>query len=145
MTNLARALEIAIEAHDGQTEKTGAPYIEHSRRVADAVETLDEKIVAYLHDVVEKGEGWSQEWLECAGFSSSVLAAVQALTRQRGEDERSFIHRTAADPLARVVKFADLEDNRSQAVSMGKSPARYDEALAMLRTELEGYSHPKAA
>ncbi|TGQ48813.1 HD domain-containing protein, partial [Mesorhizobium sp. M1C.F.Ca.ET.210.01.1.1] len=71
---LHQAAQIAEQAHRGQKDKTGRPYIEHLRRVADAVETLDQKTVAYLHDVVEKGEGWSLERLQNAGFSLSVVA-----------------------------------------------------------------------
>lgn len=135
MTNLAKALEIANEAHDGQTDKVGEPYIEHLRRVAEAVDSLDEKIVAYLHDVVEKGEGWNRDWLECAGFSPSILAAVDALTHHKGEDDAAFVRRAAANPLARAVKRADLEDNRRQAAAAGKSTSKYDDGLEILRTE----------
>src|SRR4051794_36028950 len=56
MTNLAHAVEIAEQAHAGQTDKAGEPYIEHLERVAASVDGLDEKIVAYLHDLLEKGE-----------------------------------------------------------------------------------------
>lgn len=58
MSFLYRAAKIAEQAHAGQTDKTGRPYIEHCRRVVDAVETLDQKAVAYLHDVVEKSDDW---------------------------------------------------------------------------------------
>lgn len=135
MTNLARALEIANEAHDGQVDKAGEPYIEHLRRVAGAVDALDEKIVAYLHDVVEKGEGWNRDWLECAGFSPQILAAIDALTRHKGEDDAAFVRRAASNALARAVKRADLEDNRRQAVAAGKSTGKYDEGLAILQAE----------
>lgn len=135
MTNLAKALEIATEAHDGQTDKAGEPYIEHLRRVADGVETLDEKIVAYLHDIAERGEGWNRDWLECAGFSPTVLAAVDALTHRKGEDDATFVRRAASNPLARAVKRADLYDNRRQAIEAGKSTSKYDEGLAILQLE----------
>ncbi|TGT35154.1 metal-dependent phosphohydrolase, partial [Mesorhizobium sp. M8A.F.Ca.ET.167.01.1.1] len=39
MSVLYRAAKIAEQAHAGQTDKTGQPFIEHCRRVADAVET----------------------------------------------------------------------------------------------------------
>ncbi|TIR41906.1 MAG: HD domain-containing protein, partial [Mesorhizobium sp.] len=79
---LYQAAKIAEEAHRGQKDKTGRPFIEHLRRVADAVETLDEKTVAYLHDVVEKGEGWTLDRLEAEGFGFPVVAAVDALTKR---------------------------------------------------------------
>ena len=49
--DLAKAL--CRFAHEGQTDKAGAPYYLHPFAVADKVEREDEKIVAYLHDVVE--------------------------------------------------------------------------------------------
>jgi (p)ppGpp synthase/HD superfamily hydrolase len=135
MTNLALAADIASQAHESQRDKLGNPYVEHCRRVADAVETLDEKIVAYLHDVLEKGHGWTRERLENAGFNAAVVSAVVALTRREGEEDGAFVRRAASNQLARNVKRADLLDNRRQAIAAGTSPAKYDEGLAVLANE----------
>lgn len=129
---LYRAAKIAEEAHRGQKDKTGRPYIEHVRRVADAVETLDEKTVAYLHDVVEKGEGWTLGRLGAAGFGLSVVAAVDALTRRMDESEQDFICRAGSNELALAVKEADLKDNLWQAHQAGVSPAKYEVGLYLL-------------
>jgi hypothetical protein len=129
---LHRAAKIAESAHRGQKDKTGRPYIEHLRRVADAVETLDEKTVAYLHDVVEKGEGWTLGRLEAAGFGSAVIAAVDALTRRLDDSEQGFICRAGSNALARPVKEADLKDNLWQAHQAGLSPAKYETGLHLL-------------
>jgi len=53
--DLLRAMKIAFSAHAGQTDKEGNPYFSHCKRVASAVEGNDQRIVAYLHDIVEKG------------------------------------------------------------------------------------------
>ncbi|MDG4882988.1 HD domain-containing protein [Mesorhizobium sp. WSM4884] len=135
---LYQAAKIAEDVHRGQKDKTGRPYIEHVRRVADAVETLDEKTVAYLHDVVEKGEGWTLERLEMAGFGFPVVAAVDALTRRLDEGERAFISRAAANPLARPVKQADLRDNLWQARQMGIEPRKYETGLRLLDEQANG-------
>ncbi|WFP61499.1 HD domain-containing protein [Mesorhizobium sp. WSM4904] len=135
---LYQAAKIAEDVHRGQKDKTGRPYIEHVRRVADAVETLDEKTVAYLHDVVEKGEGWTLERLETAGFGFPVVAAVDALTRRLDEGERAFISRAAANPLARPVKQADLRDNLWQARQMGIEPRKYETGLRLLDEQANG-------
>src|SRR4029079_19296453 len=92
MSNLERALEIATEAHDGQLDKTGRPYLEHCQRIADVVDTLDEKIVGYLHDVIGKS-GWTRSGLEAEGFSPAIVSAVDALTRREEEDDLSFVRR----------------------------------------------------
>ena len=136
MTHLAHAIEVATKAHDGQTDKTGLPYVEHCRRVAKAVDALDEKIVAWLHDVVEKGDGWSLERLREVGFSPAIVSAVDALTKREGEEDGAFVRRAASNPIARPVKLADLADNRRQAAVMGMSPARYDEGLTILAKEV---------
>jgi (p)ppGpp synthase/HD superfamily hydrolase len=136
MANLMHALEIAETAHAGQTDKTGQPYIEHLQRVAADVETLDEKVVAYLHDLLEKGEGWTRERLEAEGFGPRIVSAVVALTRVQGEDEGHFVRRAAANELARAVKRADLEDNRRQAISAGESTQKYENGLAILDAQL---------
>jgi (p)ppGpp synthase/HD superfamily hydrolase len=132
MSNLAHAMEIAGQAHAGQTDKAGGPYVGHLDRVAGAVDTLDEKIVAYLHDLLEKGDGWTAARLERAGFSPRVVSAVVALTRAQGEDEAQFVRRAAANALAATVKRADLDDNRLQAHAAGKPTDKYDRDLLLL-------------
>ncbi|WP_434722247.1 HD domain-containing protein [Mesorhizobium sp. RIZ17] len=129
---LHQAAKIAEQAHRGQKDKTGQPYIEHLRRVADAVETLDEKTVAYLHDVVEKGNGWSLDRLHEAGFSLTVVAAVDALTKRMDESEEGSIFRAASNELALPVKIADLRDNLWQAHQAGVAPDRYETGLGIL-------------
>ena len=53
MATLERAIALAAEAHEGQTDKAGAPYILHVLRVVLACPPGDAQIVAALHDVVE--------------------------------------------------------------------------------------------
>jgi (p)ppGpp synthase/HD superfamily hydrolase len=60
MDDFDRAVALALEAHYGQTDKTGRPYFEHCQRVALRLgPTADAnlRIVAYLHDVPEKAPG----------------------------------------------------------------------------------------
>jgi (p)ppGpp synthase/HD superfamily hydrolase len=134
MAHLERALEIATAAHGGQKDKTGCPYLAHLQTVAEAVDTLDEKIVAYLHDVVEKG-GWTRGRLEAEGFSPAIVSAVDALTRRDGEDDGTFVRRAASNRLARAVKRADLEDNLRQAQAAGLPSQKYRRGLDILAEE----------
>jgi len=135
MSHLERALEIATTAHDGQKDKTGRPYLEHLERVAADVETLDEKIVAYLHDVIEKAPGWTRARLEAEGFSPAIVSAVDALTRGEGEDDGMFVRRAASNRLARNVKRADLADNLRQAEAVGLPAEKYRRGLEILEKE----------
>src|SRR5262245_24520478 len=82
--SLERAIEIATEAHRGQVDKANEPYILHSMRVMDQVDSLDQKIVGILHDVVEKNAQWSLSRLEDEGFKSKIIEAVDAMTRRAG-------------------------------------------------------------
>lgn len=130
---LVRAIEIARTAHQGQLDKTGQPYFGHCQRVAQDVGTAEEKVVAYLHDVVEKTRAWSFERLEKEGFPSPIVRAVRSLTRAPGEDEEHFVCRAMADPLARSVKLADLHDNLVQVMQVGGDTSKLTRSLDIAR------------
>ena len=53
MSTLERAIEIARKAHEGQSDKGGAPYITHPLRVMERAGPEEAKMAAVLHDVVE--------------------------------------------------------------------------------------------
>ena len=61
------ALSIARNAHAGQTDKAGRPYIEHPLHVAESMDTEVETCAALLHDVVE-GTNWTLEALADEGM-----------------------------------------------------------------------------
>ena len=123
-SNLCLAINIATEAHDNQADKGGSPYILHPLRVMMAVEGARERIAAVLHDVAEDCPEWPLERLRQQNFSGAVCDALDALTRRPGEDYWAFIDRCGADPIARVVKLADLKDN--QDLSRIKRPTEQD-------------------
>jgi len=107
---LERAIEIAALAHAGQVDKAGQPYILHPLRVMISVSGEVERIAAVLHDVVEDTH-ISLADLAAEGFPGEVLAAIEALTKKKGEHRLPAAHRAAANPIARVVKLADVDDN----------------------------------
>ncbi|KAA0981619.1 HD domain-containing protein [Pseudomonas sp. ANT_J28] len=107
---LERAIAIAATAHEGQVDKGGSPYILHPLKVMLRVTTLEERIVAVLHDVVEDC-GISLDDLRKEGFSEAVLTAIESVTKVPGESYETFVERAAQDPIGRVVKLADLEEN----------------------------------
>ena len=113
MTLLEKAIEIALKAHAGQTDKAGAPYILHPLRLMLRMRNETEMMAAVLHDVVEDGPGWTFEHLADEGIPAPVVEAVTHLTK-RPEDEKDyegFVRRAATNSVARRVKLADLEDN----------------------------------
>ncbi|MDE1996936.1 MAG: metal-dependent phosphohydrolase [Rhizobiaceae bacterium] len=137
MHHLDHAIQIALQAHDGQMDKIGRPFFEHCQRVALLVSGEEAQTVAYLHDAVEKGKGWTLDRLKEEGFRPAILTAVDALTRRPDEEDDDFVRRAAANPLARPVKHADLEDNLWQAQQVGGKQQKYQRGLDILR-EMDG-------
>jgi (p)ppGpp synthase/HD superfamily hydrolase len=107
---LENALQIALDAHRGQVDKAGRPYILHPLRVMAAMRTDDERAVALLHDVIEDG-GYDVTRLADAGIPLHVAQAVDCLSKHDGEDYPAFIARVIENPLAARVKQADIADN----------------------------------
>lgn len=110
MADLEMAIIIATEAHSGQLDKGGAPYILHPLRVMAAMSTDQERVVALLHDVVEDSDRVSLPQID-AQFGGRVAAAVDALTKRPGEGYDDYLERVKADDIATKVKLADLKDN----------------------------------
>ena len=134
------ALAIASRAHADQVDKAGRPYIEHVRRVADAVSHNGPAAVmaALLHDVVEDGDVTLAD-LRAAGVPAEVVSAVDALTKRPGEPYLQGVARAGENPLARVVKLADNADNADEsrlshldAATAARLRHKYQQARAVL-------------
>lgn len=110
MSDLQRALEIAISAHKGQAQRNGLPYVLHPLTLMLRQTSGEAQIVAVLHDVVEDSD-WTLEQLAAEGFSPPILRALDCLTHRPGESYEAYIDRIQPNPLARQVKLTDLEDN----------------------------------
>jgi (p)ppGpp synthase/HD superfamily hydrolase len=123
MSTLERAIAIAVEAHQGQTDKAGAPYILHPLRVMFSLGTTEERIAGVLHDVVEDSD-WTFEALAREGFSSSIVEALKAVTKKEREDYCDFVRRTSQNAIGAKVKLADLTDNSD--MSRIKGPTETD-------------------
>ena len=122
MPTLERAIALAAAAHAGQTDRAGQPYILHPLRVMLEMRTGEERIVAVLHDVVEKTDVTLADLAE-QGFDGRVIDAVDAMTRRSGEPYMRFVDRAVREGcrswvgawlrngVAKNVKIADLRDN----------------------------------
>ncbi|MBC7545976.1 MAG: HD domain-containing protein [Candidatus Sericytochromatia bacterium] len=110
MATLDQAVALAAQAHLGQLDKAGAPYILHPLRVMFRCQSDEARMAAVLHDVVEDTPITLDD-LRQRGFADSVVAAVDRLTRSPDETYEAFIDRVKTDPIALEVKIADLEDN----------------------------------
>ena len=109
MNDLEKVIQLAVEAHAGDTDKAGATYIRHPLRLMQQMETEKERVVAVLHDVVED-TAYGLDDIE-EEFDAEICDAVDAVTKREGEEYDDLIDRAAANPVACSVKIADLEDN----------------------------------
>lgn len=108
---LNKAIIIAANAHNGQLDKAGKPYILHPLRVMFNVEGgLNEQCTAVLHDVIEDTP-ITLDYLKEKGFCDDILIALKLLTRTHDEDYMEYISWLKANPIAKAVKLADLKDN----------------------------------
>lgn len=107
---LEKAIELAAKSHAGQVDKGGHPYILHPLRVMMDVEGEYVRMAAVLHDVIEDSV-YTVGDLVRLGFPQIVIDAVVALTRPPGMSRMEAAQKAAANPIARVVKMADVRDN----------------------------------
>ena len=131
MSLLDRALQLAVQAHAGQVDKAGAPYILHPLRVMLRLHSEDERVVAVLHDVLEDSPVTLAE-LQALGLTALQCEALDRLTRRESQSYEQFIERVSEHALARRVKLADLADNldRSRLAALGELGDRELERLA---------------
>jgi hypothetical protein len=108
---LEDAIAIAANAHKGQFDKAGAPYILHPLRIMMKMKSDAAMIVAVLHDVVEDAPDWTLDRLRETGFTDEIIRALECVTKREGEEYSEFVKRAASNPIAREVKIGDLEDN----------------------------------
>ena len=111
MSTIEKAIEIAVAAHKGQKDKSGANYILHPLCVMERGRSEIEKICGVLHDVLEDSQ-WTIEMLENEGFSDEIISVLRCVTKEsEEEDYEVFINRIAQNPIAVEVKINDLLDN----------------------------------
>jgi HD domain len=127
---IAETEAFATTMHAGQLDKAGEEYIGHPLRVRATVartapmagvDPTDAQLAALLHDVVEDTAVTLAD-LADRGYRPVVVAAVDALSKRPGELVEAYLARVAADPVAVVVKHADMADN-GDPTRLGRLPA----------------------
>lgn len=137
------AIDLARSAHAGQRDKLGVDYIKHPLEVMRRVSTEDEKVVAVLHDVVEDTPV-TFDRLSNSGFPFRIVDAVDAVTKRPNEPLAEAMARVLANPIALIVKYADLSHNADPVRQAGlpdavrvKLTVKYEESARLLGTTLE--------
>lgn len=109
---LANMLLIATNAHAGQFDKGGKPYILHPLKVMHYLKTEDEELqcIAIGHDLIEDTDVTYSELIG-AGMSARVIEGIRALTKMRGESYLEYKQRVLQNRDAMLVKLCDLRHN----------------------------------
>lgn len=107
-----KAMRIAYNAHHGQVDKSGIPYIFHPVHLAEAMEDEVSCCVALLHDTVEDTEITIAD-LE-KEFPPEVTEALKLLTHAKGTPYFDYVRAVKANPIAVKVKLADIAHNSDQ-------------------------------
>ncbi len=105
-----KALRLCYEAHKDQTDKAGTPYVFHPFHLAEQMPDESTTITALLHDVMEDTDLCLED-LRREGYPEPVLKALDLLTRRKTEAYMDYIGRIRNNPIARMVKLADLRHN----------------------------------
>ena len=137
---LHKAITIACEAHQGQSSINGEPYILHPLRLLIKAKSNEERIIAILHDVIEK-TNISLLDLKNKGFDQNIISSVDSLSRRRSESYIEYIERLMQNKISVKIKLLDLADNikiHSENNDNGINDAKiiqYKNALKQIRSK----------
>src|SRR5262250_2909500 len=119
-----RAYQFAAEAHDGQTRKSGDPYVTHPLGVAKIIAELKLDVASVcaglLHDCVEDTSATAEDIGQL--FGPEIQALVEGVTKlgqipwntreeRAAENFRKMLLAMARDLRVILIKLADRVDN----------------------------------
>ena len=121
---IEETLQIALDAHRGQKDLDGRPALLHPIAVGLMGSNDTEIMTGFLHDVVED-TALTLEDLRGKGVEEDVLAALQLLTHDDGQDYFEYVRRIAesGNITAIHVKTNDLRHPRRGAGRHGHDGA----------------------
>lgn len=105
-----KAMCIAYEAHAGQFDKCGVPYVFHPLHVAEWMTNEKSCCAALLHDVMEDTDITAEQLREM-GIPIDVMFALQLLTHAPDVDYFDYVRNLKHNAIAREVKLGDLAHN----------------------------------
>lgn len=139
-----KALIYAYNAHHGQLDYNGIPFIFHPLHLAEQMDDEISCCAALLHDIVEDTDITLDELRQ--DFPEEVVEVVALLTHSdnaehNNEDYFAYIRKIKTNPSAKKIKLADIAHNsdQSRCVGSGLPPEslewwkqKYQKALAIL-------------
>ena len=156
MKNLEAALIMALEAHKGQKDRGGVPYIFHCTSVMNIAKEQFSKycdskeeiecmlIAALLHDVIEDGKFTDGDIM--FRFGKTVSMAVNTLTKKHDVKYETYIEKIKLNKIAMLVKMADLIHNMDSTRLKNitdkdlERMKKYEKAYLELRLKIEEQS-----
>ena len=139
-----KALVFAYNAHHGQLDYNGIPFIFHPLHLAEQMDDEISCCAAILHDVVEDTDCTLEDLRK--EFPEEVVEVVALLTHEDSAeycntDYWDYIRRIKVHPIAKKVKLADIAHNSDQSRCTGAGlpeekllfwQQKYQKALAIL-------------
>ena len=145
------AKELCILAHKGQFRRDGVtPYSEHPIAVADMLETDEEKVIAYLHDVIEDtpatlhSDGHFTFWVTHNSIDyqldDTTYLGLNLLTKKPNQPYAEYIQAIADDYAyynneVLKVKLSDIHHNLS-CNPTERAKTKYLQAVKILLASL---------
>ncbi len=108
-----KAMQIAYQAHHGQIDCNGMPYIFHPYHLAEQMDDEYSCCVALLHDVAEDTAVILEDLAK--EFPQEIMEALKLLTHEDGTDYFEYVRKIKDNSLAKKVKLADLEHNMDRS------------------------------
>lgn len=114
-----KAVKIAYDAHLGQLDYNGVPYIFHPYHLAEQMDDEISCTVALLHDVVEDTSITFADLEQM--FPKQVVEIIMLLTHDEKVDYFEYIRKIKTNAIATKVKLADIKHNSNEARSLGSN------------------------
>lgn len=114
-----KAMKIAYDAHLGQLDYNGVPYIFHPYHLAEQMDDEISCTVALLHDVVEDTSITFADLEQM--FPKQVVEIIMLLTHDEKVDYFEYIRKIKTNAIATKVKLADIKHNSNEARSLGSN------------------------
>lgn len=137
-----KAMLLAYDAHHGQLDKGGVPYIFHPIHLAEQMPDELTTIVALLHDVVEDTDLSLDDLAH--DFPPAVIDALRLLTHTPGTNYLDYVRALRDNPIAANAKRADLLHNSDESrlalcpisdAEKTRLRQKYQKALTLLESQ----------
>jgi len=110
-------MKLAYEAHMGQWDAGGFPYIFHPYHLAEQMDNETRTCIALLHDVVEDTSVTIEQIKK--DFPTEIVDALELLTYDEHVDYYEYVKKVCTNADAAFVKLADLVHNISEERLIG--------------------------